>query len=274
MRCVVALTVLSLTAAACGGAAGEATSLTSTSTTVATTTTSTTTTSTTTTAAPPSDTTPPVITIWNGLDLYSVDGVVTLSGTLDEPGRVGIPGAAINEESEFDWTADFEREPGEHQITVTAEDRAGNRSEIVVRLTVDPSLELVFAYVNAFDGSTVTADYAIFLTGEEATAAAREDGVIGADETVPNDYYIRNENPMLRDLPIAEEISIVLQACFIDGPCVRQTPVTVEQWTGLLAGESVDGLPAGWQWYGTGSLPYWLTLRDGTVVHMSEQYLP
>jgi hypothetical protein len=233
----------------------------------------------TTTTVPPSDTTPPVITVWGGLTVYSVDGVVSLSGTLDKPGTLSVPGAAIAEHTdaentEFDWTADFEREPGAHAVTITAEDLAGNRSEAVVQLTVDPDLEVVFAYVTGFDGSTITADYATFLTGEEATAAAREDGEIGADETVPNDYYIRNENPNLRQLPVAEEAPVVLQTCFVDGPCVRQTAVTLEQWASLLADQSADGLPEDWQWYGGGLLPYWLTLRDGTVVYVSEQYLP
>ena len=269
MRRTATLIVLVLIAASCGdGDVSDTT--TSPTTTVVTTTTG----PSTTTTVPPSDTTPPVITVWGALDVYSVDGVVSLSGTLDEAGTVSIPGAAIAEGTEFDWTADFEREPGVHQVVVTAEDRAGNRSEVAVQLTVDPDLEVVFAFVTDFDGSAVTADYASFLTGEEATAAAREDGVIGADETVPNDYYIRNENPALRELPVSEMTPVVLQTCFVDGPCVRQTAVTLEQWAGLLAEQAPGGLPEGWQWYGGGALPYWLTLQDGEVVHVAEQYLP
>ena len=273
MRRTSALIVLALAAASCGGGgASDNTSSTTTSATV--TTTTTTPGQSTTTTVEPSDTTPPIITVWGSLVVYSVDGVVSLSGTLDEPGRVSIQGAAISEETEFDWTADFEREPGVHQVMVTAEDRAGNRSEVAVQLTVDPDLDVVFGYVTAFDGSTLTADYATFLTGEEATAAAREDGVIGADETVPNDFYIRNDNPTLRELPVSEKTPVVLQTCFVDGPCVRQTSVTLEQWAGLLAEQAPGGLPQGWQWYGGGALPYWLTLMDGTVVHIAEQYLP
>ncbi len=187
---------------------------------------------------------------------------------------MSIPGAAITEGTENEWRADFEREPGIHSVTITAEDVAGNRSEVILQLTVDPDLEVVFAYVTAFDGSTLTADYATFLTGDEATAAARADGVIGQDETVPNDFYIRNENPMLRELPVSDTAPVVLQTCFVDGPCVRPVAVTLEQWSTLLVEQSADGLPEGWQWYGAGALPYWLTLQDGVVVQVSEQYLP
>ncbi len=273
MRRTSALIVLALAAVSCGGGgASDNPSSTTTSATVPTTTT--TTIQSTTTTLEPADTTPPTITVWGSLMIFSADSGVSLSGTLDEPGTVSIPGAAISQGTEFDWTADFEREPGVHQVMVTAEDRAGNRSEVALELTVDPDLEVVFAYVAEFDGSTVTADYADFLTGDEATAAARDDGAIGADETLPNDFYIRNDNPTLRELPVSEGTPVVLQACFVDGPCVRQTAVTLEQWASLLADQSAGGLPGGWQWYGGGALPYWLTLRDGAVVQVSEQYLP
>ena len=41
------------------------------------------------------------------------------------------------------------------------------------------------------------------LTGEEAVEAARDAGDIGPDDTaVDNDYYIVNDNPLVRDLPV------------------------------------------------------------------------
>ncbi|MBT8208322.1 MAG: HYR domain-containing protein [Acidimicrobiia bacterium] len=277
MRRMSALVGLALVAASCGG--GEANDPTSTTTTTVVTTSTTTTTTTTvppstTTTLPPADTTPPVITVWGSLDRYSTDGTITVSGTLDEPAQVGIPGAAVNELSEVDWSAEFEREVGEHRVTITADDRAGNRSELVLHVTVDPDLEMVFAYVTRYDGFAVTVDDATFLTGDEATAAAREDGVIGDDETVPNDYYIRNEEPDTRNLAVGDDAPVVLQTCFVDGECVRETAVNLEQWAGLLVEQSAGGLPENWQWYGAGSLPYWLTVQDGVVVHISEQYLP
>ncbi len=233
----------------------------------------TTTAPTTTTTVVSVDQTPPEIIVWGGLVRFSADGIVTVSGSLDEPGMVGIPGAAVTHEGNH-WWADFERDPGVHEVTITAEDLAGNRSEVVMSLTVDPDLETVFAYVTAFDGSEVTADDAVFLTGEEANVAAREDGVIGADETVPNDFYIRNDSPSLRTLTVAGNAPVLLQACFVEGPCVRQTGVSLDQWAGVLSGVQPAGLPEGWQWYGGGTLPYWLTLSGGVVVQITEQYLP
>lgn len=136
-----------------------------------------------------------------------------------------------------------------------------------------------FAYVVAVEASddgtvVVTADYAQFLTGDEATQAALEDGFIVEGETVPNDYYIVNENPRLRELALDANAPIVLNACFIDGECVTQVRVTIEQWMVLTAGDMPDGLGEGFQWYGEGALPYWLILEGETIIGIEEQYLP
>jgi len=136
-----------------------------------------------------------------------------------------------------------------------------------------------FSYVVAVDVSddgtmVVTADYAQFLTGDEAIQAAIEDGFIVEGETVPNDYYIVNENPQLRELTLDPSAPIVLNACFVDGECVTQVRVTIEQWTALQAGDTPDGLGEGFQWYGQGTLPYWLILEGETIIGIEEQYLP
>lgn len=136
-----------------------------------------------------------------------------------------------------------------------------------------------FAYVVAVEASNagnvvVTADYAQFLTGEEANQAAIEDGFIVEGETVPNDYYIVNENPQLRELVLDPDAPIVLIACFIDGECVTQVRVTIDQWMQLLDGETPDGFGDGFQWYGQAALPYWLILDGETIVGVEEQYLP
>ena len=49
-----------------------------------------------------------------------------------------------------------------------------------------------FGFARTLTGGTLVFDPAEMLTGDEAVAAAREDGIIGADEDLPNDFYIRN----------------------------------------------------------------------------------
>lgn len=147
--------------------------------------------------------------------------------------------------------------------------------------TTEPLPEGVreFAYVVGVEtsddgGVVVTADYAQFLTGEEATQAAIEDGFLVEGETVPNDYYIVNENPQLRELSLDPGAPIVLIVCFVDGDCVTHARVTVDQWLALLDGETPAGLDDGFQWYGQAALPYWLILDGETIVAIEEQYLP
>ncbi len=276
MQRLLVFVVIAFVIAACGTTSSDTTIPPTTSPTTAPSTT--TSAPTTTSTSLPGDQTPPTITVWSGLHWYSKDGVVIFSGRVDEPATVAVDGVPATVDpvvgGTAEWSTEIDRQSGIHEIVITAEDKAGNQTELSVTLTVDPDLEVVFAYLTDFDGSAVTADYAQWFTGEEANAAARQDGEIGADETVPNDFYIRNENPRLRTLSVAEHAPVVLQTCFIDGPCVRQTAVTHGQWAELLTEGSPGGLPEGWQWYGAGVLPYWLTLQDGVVVQIVEQYLP
>lgn len=136
-----------------------------------------------------------------------------------------------------------------------------------------------FSYIVAVGASddgtiVVTADYAQFLTGDEAIRAAVEDGFIVEGEVVPNDYYIVNENPQLRELALDPGAPIVLNACFVDGACVTQVRVTIDQWMALLDGDTPEGLGDGFQWYGQAALPYWLILDGETIIGVEEQYLP
>lgn len=135
--------------------------------------------------------------------------------------------------------------------------------------------EVVFGELVAFVGEegTVVVTVALqeMLSGEEALEAAREDGVIGQDEDLPNDYYIRDLEEE-REIPVASEVRVVLQACYTDGPCVTEETVDLDTWSVMLGGEEDPGLD--WQWYGAGLLPYWWHLDDGTAVLIEEQYLP
>ena len=110
-------------------------------------------------------------------------------------------------------------------------------------------------------------DLACFYTGEEANqqAAARGDEV-----PVPNDVYIVNDNPATRAVPVdpsAELLLIDWNACCETGP-----------------GATLDGLASalghrnfveidGWRYAGSLS-PYWVTIADGQIVGIEEQFLP
>ena len=126
-----------------------------------------------------------------------------------------------------------------------------------------------FGFFDSIDVDTgVTQfDLACFYTGEEANqqAAARGDEV-----PVPNDVYIVNDNPATRDVPVdpsAELLLIDWNACCETGP-----------------GATLDGLASalghknfveidGWKYAGSLS-PYWVTIANGQIVGIEEQFLP
>jgi hypothetical protein len=126
-----------------------------------------------------------------------------------------------------------------------------------------------FGFIKAVDVADsphdLVFDLAQWFTGEEANTAAREDGVIGPDESVSNDYYIRNENTLLRTLSFEDDVD--LQVIDWNNCC--------ELRTGQLepfAAAFEDSRAAGSY---RGSLsPYWVTVAAGEVVRIEEQYLP
>jgi hypothetical protein len=290
-RAPAAVLVLALATSACvasvetgdpGAGVPEITEATSTTaTTVPSEPTSTTTAPTTTsTGDPPGE--PPVIHLWGSTVVFSQDGVIAVRGWLDRPAEVSVAGSPASVTDDpvsglptFDATLVLE--PGEHAVEVTAAGQAGAENTVILSVLVDPALEIRLAYLGEIDlvERTLLADEVEFLTGEEATAAAREDGFIAADEDLPGGFYLRNTDSTLREMTIGDPWMVALQACYPDeGPCVVEQAVCVDEWLDLLDDPESAFDRFGWHWYGLGSLPYRLILDDGVVVNISEHYLP
>ena len=126
-----------------------------------------------------------------------------------------------------------------------------------------------FGYIKSVDigGSpfSLVFDKADFLTGQAATEAAREDGVIGPDESQPNDYYIRNQNPLLRTLTFRDDVRLIV----IDWTnCCETVTGELEPFAAAFEGHQPAGA------YRGSFSPYWITVTGGEVVKVEEQYLP
>jgi len=157
-------------------------------------------------------------------------------------------------------------------------------------LLEDPRADFDFGFVTevAADGSSLTIDFAEFLTGEEANEAAVAAGDIAPGEFVDNDYYIRNENPMLRTFPVAPDVDLQVIGFFLEGDTgqgLDGIALTRREWAKMFIAAQqcmVDGFPEGcaelggegWIWYGGGLLPYWVLVEDGVILAIDEQYLP
>jgi hypothetical protein len=110
--------------------------------------------------------------------------------------------------------------------------------------------------------STVEFDLVQYLTGDEARAYAEEhEDEYGEDYY---DQYIVNENRRLRSLPVADDVQItVLQTAESTSSPHAITFGELPGYVGTDHGPAVTHL---------GYNAFWLTVRDGTVVAIDEQY--
>ena len=114
---------------------------------------------------------------------------------------------------------------------------------------------LWFGFIADADSSGVEFDLACWFVGDPAVVAAAEDG----EEEPPNDFYIRNQNDLVRTIPLASNAEIE----WLPNPGDPQTATmaTVDEW---LAGRTERQTTLG----------VWLTVESGEVTSIVEQYVP
>jgi hypothetical protein len=126
-----------------------------------------------------------------------------------------------------------------------------------------------FGYVRSVDqvAGEIVFDLAYFLTGEEANRAYQEE--TGETGPVPNDYFVDNDNPRLRTLLLAPDVRLRLldwnECCetFFDGDLGPFAEAIQTQGDVIDGGRLYRGLS---QW--------WITVVDGVVTQIEEQYTP
>jgi hypothetical protein len=138
--------------------------------------------------------------------------------------------------------------------------------------TTKPAASERFGYIRSVSTAGPTAtlafDEAEFLTGEEAQRAAEEDGKVPAGEPVPNDYYIRNPDKSTETLRIAADAEITARRCHL---CRDGQPGNLEDFLAAF----MDPSPKTYaDPYRGAKSQYWLTIEDGAVVAIDEQYVP
>lgn len=115
---------------------------------------------------------------------------------------------------------------------------------------------------------TLDYDSAQMLFGPIAQNAAEEDGVVEEGEPVPNDYYIRNEDEAIQVVPVASFVRVTRVECV--GGCEEGARGSFDDLAASFEGE---GYTFEDEYRGAES-QYWLTISDGEVVEIDEQYLP
>lgn len=224
--------------------------------------------------------------------LWPVEGFVTIEPELSVNGHASA-GAIVTVNGEEAATTSeggptfFDRSisltEGANKISVVAYAPEATPAEMVVTVHYLPGADLEFAFMDRVSAEEIVADYAQFLTGQEAIEAAVEDGVTTPEEGVPNDYYIRNVNPQLRTLPLAQDVVVILSTAAPGA--VGEVRVQMEDWLSLFHEDgtpydpSLEDVPPAVEphfgFFGAGGgAPYWLTIEGDQVRQILQQYLP
>ncbi len=113
-----------------------------------------------------------------------------------------------------------------------------------------------FGYVAAATADQLDFDLACWFSGDAAARAAAEDG---EESPPPNDYYVRNANDVIRTLDVSDDAAVRWLPNAGD-PSTEEL-VVYSDW---LADRGDRGFQPG----------VWLTIHDGAVAEISEQYVP
>jgi hypothetical protein len=116
---------------------------------------------------------------------------------------------------------------------------------------------------------TVGVDLADMLSGEEARAAAVEDGQIGEGEDLPNDFYIDNDEEVLELLHVSDDAQFdLISATDISQKVLVDAETLAEVYEGTYSGEPIYGIPPGTP------IAMDVTITDGLVSGADAVYLP
>ena len=126
-----------------------------------------------------------------------------------------------------------------------------------------------YGHIRSLDPDSLRLDPAEFLTGEAAQRAAEAVGVVEFGEPVPNGYYVHDPDPATFEVALADDVRVTRVAC--PDSCRDGVPGDLE---GLIRSfrEERDYTLA--DPYRGAQSQYWVTIEDGRVVAIDEQYLP
>lgn len=127
-----------------------------------------------------------------------------------------------------------------------------------------------FGYVRAVDvdAGTIVFDLAYWLSGEEADRAYQE--ATGETGHVPNDHYVVNDNPKLRTLALAPDAPVRLLDW--NDCCDTFFDADLNVWAEVIARK--DFVDEGGHKYSPNAAQVWITVQDGVVTLVEEQYSP
>ena len=123
----------------------------------------------------------------------------------------------------------------------------------------------LFGSAKATGGKTsLSFDLILFLTGGEAEDAAE---ALGEESPPPNDYFIVNHMPRLREYAVKPGVAVEVVMDAKGSYCPNlacPAPMTLDAWLAAITPTSSIFR----------STPYWITVDDTTITAIEQQYLP
>jgi hypothetical protein len=108
----------------------------------------------------------------------------------------------------------------------------------------------------------VVVDLAYFLTDDDANEAAAEHGM---ETPVPDGYYIVNDNPKLRSVPLSPDAAVTYIPV---SACCDEQEGDLSAWVDSVNGTVQSDYPdPSFTWW-------WVTVRAGSIVAIEQQFLP
>lgn len=111
-------------------------------------------------------------------------------------------------------------------------------------------------------------DYIQWLTGAAAQKAMREDGACPktGECIVYNDYYIRNQNPLIRTFEISPTVDITMQTYSMETTGqIQAQKISFAQFSQIFASSA---------WSHLKDAPYIVEISSNQIVRITEQYIP
>ncbi|HEX6570293.1 MAG TPA: hypothetical protein VF015_14065 [Acidimicrobiales bacterium] len=187
--------------------------------------------------------------------LAAVLGVVLL----DDGNGDSRDGGTAATEPETEATPETTAAPGTTDAVTPAPTAAPTPSEASV---LADGRHPVFLTGLDVEGRTMEFDVIQWLTGEEAREAYTADHPDDPGYP-PNDYYIVNDNPRLRVLPVVGGVTVtVLEHGF------EPMDIAFEELPAFVADDLFPDDTSLWH------NPFWLTVQDDVITDIEEQYTP
>ena len=116
----------------------------------------------------------------------------------------------------------------------------------------------------------ISFDQAEWFDGPQAEKAIREDGLCADPEhgcEPPNGFYIRNQDDEMDAFPVSEQVVIVMQTLshIPDGSYNSDERIDLDRFRQAFRCACTSHLRL---------VPYWITLDNGVVMTIREQYVP